>query len=106
MFKILKDNVTDLVDLLTSPNDELPQATVDALNNTPSSHRELLVVNDEGEVYELGDEKDKPTNYVEKAKEEPRCFVVPDKNGDVRFIYISKVFKVEKNVNKGFMLKK
>lgn len=106
MIKIQKNNVTDLIDILQNPNDSIPQSAIDDLANTKTSHPEYLVVNDDGEVCELGLDKAKPENFVMLSEEKTTCYVIPDKFGNVRFIFASKKFRIKKNNVEGFRMNK
>jgi len=104
MLKVHKNNVTDLVDLLTNPNDNIPQSAVDDLAKTPSKHPNMLVVNDDGEVIELNEDGVQGNNFISTVS--PQCYAIPDKQGNVRFIYISKKFRVKKTSREGQRLQK
>jgi DNA/RNA endonuclease YhcR with UshA esterase domain len=105
MLKIIhKDNVTDLIDLLTNPNDTLPQSVIDDLDKTPTKNPKMLVVNDDGEVIELNGEVVQGNNFISTVS--PQCYVIPDEQGNVRFVYISKKYRVKKDNGEGYKLNK
>jgi hypothetical protein len=104
--KVIKDNLTDIVDWLLNPKEAIPQSKLDEITRYPSSHPESIQINDDGEIVELVDGKPVPDNFITGKIENPKCFVVPDKFGNVRFMFVSKKFRVKKTNVEGYRLNK
>jgi len=106
MIKVIKDGLTDIIDWLLDPREAIPQSKLDEIARFPTSHPERVVINDDGEIVEMVDGKPMPDNFITGKIESPRCFVVPDKFGNVTFVMVSKKFRIKKTNVEGYRLNK
>lgn len=104
--KVVKDNLTDIVDWLLNPKEDIPQSKLDEIARFPSSHPERITINEDGEIVELVKGEVQPNNFITGKIESPRCFVVPDKFGNVTFVMVSKKFRIKKTNVEGYRLQK
>ena len=88
--KVIKNNLTDITEWLLSPNEAIPQSKLDELARTPSSDPDSLMINDDGEIVQLKNGEVMPDNFITGKIENSKCYVIPDKFGNVRFMMVSK----------------
>lgn len=104
--KVIKNNLTDIIDWLLDPKEAIPQSKLDEIARYPTSNPDSVTINDDGEVVELVDGKPRPNSFITGKVESPRCFVVPDKFGNVTFVMVSKKFRIKKTNVEGYRLQK